>query len=373
VIRRRPLPPALDRYPTLTVIRPIKGLDCEAEDNVRMALDTGYPGGVDTIFVFDDEHEPVLPIVEKVLAERAMDGCRDRAQIVLCGQPPAHRTGKLHAMLEGMKHANSELIAFGDSDIRADMDVLRIMVETLLTSENAGSVFPTAIVTSKPVTVGDVGAVSMLNSLYIPMASILYQKRNEDLPFILGQYMVFERRVLDEVVQLEEMRGQLTDDLHMGVLVNQGGLRNVIAPCKIDIVQYGLTPREAFDLYSRWLYYSRSGMPEWSYKIPSIVRAGLYIAGLGLGAFALSSGLWLAGALALGAAGMVNFTMIRIHDRVGGGTIAPRHWLVPGLFFLITPILFLRVYTQRRVTWRGRTYSLNASATLDEAGGATAH
>lgn len=46
VARMRPpaLPPRLARYPSLTVIRPIKGLDCEAEENLRAALEMEYQG-----------------------------------------------------------------------------------------------------------------------------------------------------------------------------------------------------------------------------------------------------------------------------------------------------------------------------------------
>lgn len=371
VVRRRPLPPALDHYPSVTVIRPIRGLDCEAEKNIQAGLDTGYPGHVDTIFVFDDESEPALPIAEKVLSQRAMDGYNDRAQIVICGQPPPHRTGKLHAMLAGMERASGKLIAFADSDIRSDMDTLRIMIETLLTTEDAGSAFPTAVSAARPETVGDVGVAAMLNSLYIPMASILYTKRNENLPFILGQYMVFERKTLDDVIGLEDMRGQLTDDLHMGSLVNEGGLRNVIAPCTVNIIQYGIGPREAFDQYARWFYYSRSGMPDWSYKLPSFIRAGLYMTSLILGISGLVMGNWATAALGIGGALMVNYTMVKIHNRVGGAPIAPRHWLIPGLYFFIVPFVLLRVYTQKQVAWRGRTYALNDEATLAEEGGSS--
>lgn len=369
VVRRQPLPPALDHYPSVTIIRPIRGLDCEVEQNIQAGLDTGYPGHVDTIFVFDDDSEPALPILEKVLASRAMDGCNDRVQIVICGPPPAHRTGKLHAMLAGMEQATGGLIAFADSDIRSDMDTLRIMVETLLTTQDAGCAFPWAISAARPRTVGDVCIAAMLNSLYVPMAAILYKKRKENLPFILGQYMVFERPTLEEVIGLEDMRGQLTDDLYMGSLVNEGGLRNVIAPCTVNIIQYGIGPREAFYQFVRWMYYSRSGMPDWSYKIPSFVRAGLYMAGLGLGIFALTQGMWPAAALGIGAALMVNYTMVKIHNRVGGGPISPQHWLIPGLYFLVFPLVLLRVYTQQQVEWRGRTYTLNAEATLNQESG----
>jgi len=48
------------RLPSITVIRPVRGLDVEADKNLAAALDNEYPGEVETIFVFDDDLDPAL-------------------------------------------------------------------------------------------------------------------------------------------------------------------------------------------------------------------------------------------------------------------------------------------------------------------------
>ena len=112
----KPLP----RYPSVTVIRPIRGLDAGAEQNIPAALDNGYPGRVETIFVFDDASEPALPLARAAIAAHRRAGSPGSARVVFCGQPRAGRTGKLNAMIAGMEVAAGELIAFADSDIRPD-------------------------------------------------------------------------------------------------------------------------------------------------------------------------------------------------------------------------------------------------------------
>ena len=80
------------------MIRPIKGLDAGAEENIRAALDNGYPGQVETLFVFDDRSEPALPLVRAALAKAPAGTGR----VIFSGPPPANRTGKLSAVrLEG--------------------------------------------------------------------------------------------------------------------------------------------------------------------------------------------------------------------------------------------------------------------------------
>ena len=90
------------RYPSLTVIRPIRGLDVEANENIRAALDTGYPGACETLFVLDDEQEPALALIQQAMREARAAGRSVDARVLFAGRPPAGRTGKLNAMIVGL-------------------------------------------------------------------------------------------------------------------------------------------------------------------------------------------------------------------------------------------------------------------------------
>jgi cellulose synthase/poly-beta-1,6-N-acetylglucosamine synthase-like glycosyltransferase len=120
------------RYPSLTVVRPIRGLDTEAIENLRAALDTGYPGECETLFVLDDEREPALALIHQAMREARAAGRAVDARVLFAGRPPAGRTGKLNAMIVGLHAARGELVAFADSDIRPDREALRALVRTLL-------------------------------------------------------------------------------------------------------------------------------------------------------------------------------------------------------------------------------------------------
>ena len=71
-LRRRDLsrPEPLASYPSVTVVRPVKGTDVEQEVNFRAALDTGYPGEIETIFVFEDESDPAWARARRAIADR---------------------------------------------------------------------------------------------------------------------------------------------------------------------------------------------------------------------------------------------------------------------------------------------------------------
>ena len=206
-------PLRLRSYPSVTVIRPIRGLDAGAEGNIAAALDNGYPGEVETIFVFDDANEPALPLVEQAIDMHLADGRPGTARVLFCGSPPPGQTGKLNAMIKGLNHAKGELIAFADSDIRPDRDALRVLVETLMTSPGAGSSFAPVVVSENARTAGDVGYGVMLNGLYGPEAAASTVRHHGTLPFIMGQFMLFKRSTIDAIGGLESAEGQFVDDV----------------------------------------------------------------------------------------------------------------------------------------------------------------
>src|SRR5207302_3319300 len=79
----RRLPGRLPRYPSVTVIRPVRGADVGAAENYAAALDNGYPGDIETIFIFDDETDSGFPIAKAAIEAHEARGGHGRATIVV--------------------------------------------------------------------------------------------------------------------------------------------------------------------------------------------------------------------------------------------------------------------------------------------------
>jgi len=75
--------PGDQRWPSITVVRPVRGLDVDAAKNLAAALDNDYPGDVETIFVFDDDLDPGFATVRKAIAAHAAAGARGTATIMV--------------------------------------------------------------------------------------------------------------------------------------------------------------------------------------------------------------------------------------------------------------------------------------------------
>lgn len=362
--RDAPHAPSLGTYPSITIIRPIRGRDVEQDENLRAALETGYPGEVETLFVFDDEADPGLPGARRAVAEHDEAGRPGTARVLVVGTPPAGRTGKLNAMVIASRQARGDLIAFGDSDSRPARGLIQSLVEALLADPRNGSSFAPVVVRSEIRSAGDLGYAVMLNGLYGPAVARAANRNQSNLPFIMGQIMVFRREALASVGGVECATGQLVDDMHIGKCLHEAGWRNVMIKEPLRIVAGGITNGEFLAIYRRWLLFSRGGLP-FAFTWPLWLRGVEFYVSLLLIPVALAIGdpiAALAPAVALFAQGI---SMAVLHRRFGGSRIPVRHAWMLWCFFLALWLVLASMF-RRGVEWRGRTYTLGPNAELGE-------
>ena len=363
-LRARSTPPRLvGGYPSITVIRPVRGKDVGAQENFVAALDTGYPGEVETVFVVDDETDPAHPLLERVVAAHRAAGAPGKARLLVAGPPPAGRTGKLNAMMAGMRVARGELVAFGDSDSRPDRDVLRVLVETLLSIPRAGCAFAPVVVPDPARTAGDLGYALMLNGLYTPTVALATVPTG-DLPFIMGQLMVFRREALEAAGGLQCADGHLVDDMQIGSCLSAAGWRNVPASHPLRLVTGGMDLVSFLALMRRWLSFQRGGLP-FSFTAPQFVRGLEFGFGLAAGVGLAAARHLLAAVPALALMIAVGWSVATLHVAHGGAPIAPRHLWVPLMLYLAGPLALVSSVVLPAVRWRGREYALDAHARLD--------
>lgn len=363
VLALKTTPPPLLQYPSLTIVRPIRGLDPGAKENIAAALDNGYPGEIETLFVFDDEDEPALPLVRAAIAEHEQQQRPGRARVLIAGPPQKGRTGKLNAMMAGTSVAQGELIGFADSDIRPDRHALRRLVELLLDKQKAGAVFAPVTVSEPPQELGDVGYALMLNALYTPEVRLLAQRRG-DVPFIMGQLMIFRRDALAAIGGLDCATGQLVDDMHLGTRVAAAGYGNFMSTDPVRIIDWGMDPAEFARTYRRWLAFSRSGIPL-SFALGAAQPYVAFWLGLLGGTWALLSAHPLAAIMPFILAAVAGMGVVLL-NRAAGGAALPWRWVyAPYLLLLSGPFIVLAQILWPEVRWRGRSYELNAQARLN--------
>ncbi len=348
--------------PSVTVVRPVKGTDTGQAENFRAALRTGYPGEIETIFVFEDADDQAWPLARDAVEEHERSGGHGTARILFSGPPPPTRTGKIHNMIAGVAGASGELIAFGDSDTRPDEAVLPDLVAHLIRDPTAGAAFAPPVTPTPPRTAGDVGHDIILNGfLTANMEARLGPAR--ELPFLMGQLMLFRREALEAIGGVQCAEGQLVDDMFLGARLVEHGWRNVVGTRPVHVIVQGLAFGDFVRMWRRWLFCGRGGMPM-SFVWPFVVRALGFFGSLGLAVAAVAAGPAWAVAPPATVAVLEGLHYVRLHRLLGGARIPLRLvWMVWGPYVLALPIL-ISMLIRPELEWRGHTYRLDAAAKL---------
>jgi ceramide glucosyltransferase len=364
-IVRPPIPPPrLARYPSVTVIRPVRGLDIGSRENAEALLNQEYPGEMETLFILDTEADLAYPATVELVRARGLEPNR-RAAVLVAGKPPPGRTGKLNAMILGEVKARGELIAFSDSDTRVGAHLLRVLVEELLARPDAGDTFAPVVAESDVATTGDVGYELLVNPWYGASVTLAAGERGE-LPFIMGQFMVFTRKALAAVGGVRCAEGQFVDDMYIGKCMARAGFKNVMVPYPLRIVTGGLGLRQFIRNFRRWMLFSQGGLPA-SFVRPNWLRGILYFSALGATGLALAQGNWLGALFPAAAAALFVWSQVALQLRYGGPGVALKHLWVPVLLPLVAALVALSTKINRQVDWRGRSYTLDAAAKLSRA------
>lgn len=364
VSRIHPIAPAPPRYPSLTVVRPIRGVDVGAADNVRALLASEYPAPLELLFVFDDERDPGVVVVTDVLAESPL-APGVTACVLYSGAPPAGRTGKLHAMVLGAREARGELIGFSDSDTRVDRDLLRVLVNELLANPDAGDVFAPARADGPASTAGDVGYALLLNVWYgAPAAALAGEART--LPFIMGQIMIFRREALAAIGGVESADGQLVDDMYLGQRMVAAGWRNVIVDRPLHIVTGGMGVRDFLRLMRRWVLFSRSGLPARLTR-PAYVHGGAIWLAIVVTAVGAWCGWWTAVAIGVAALVAACTSDRALYAALGGAPLPRRFVWMTIAIALAGPFVAGSMWFNHHVDWRGQDYAIDDEGRLEAA------
>jgi ceramide glucosyltransferase len=348
-------------YPSVTIVRPIRGLDVGARENLQALLETAYPGELEILCVLDSESDPAYPLVRDAILERKKVGT-SRVEVLIAGTPPPGRTGKLNAMLLGTERASGDLVAFNDSDTRPRPELLRGLVDTLLSNPRAGAVFAPIVAVADRPRAGDVGYSLLVNAWYSPAVALAAGPQGE-LPFIMGQFMVFRREALDAIGGIRCAEGQLVDDMYIGKCVAKAGWLNLMIAEPLPIAIGGMGMIQFLRTFRRWVLFSQGGLPR-SFTRVNWAR----------GIFAWAAYLALAAAFALGhpaaailpAGAVVAFaaSQLRLQQRLGGPSVPVQYlWIAPVLP-IAGALVALSTRIWRSVDWRGRSYSLERGARL---------
>lgn len=338
--RPAPEPPF---QPSVTVLKPLKGVDVELHENLASFCRQQYPQ-FQLICGVADADDPAVSVVRRLQREFPHVDLQLIVDARVYGAN--YKVGNLHNMYQ---HARHDVIVLADSDIRVGPDYLTRVVAPL---RDPGVGVSTCLY--RAISTG--GLPTVIEALFVntDFANLVMLARKvEKASYAFGATIAMRRAVLDEIGGFLPIANLLADDYEIGYRVFQRGYVNELSTEVVDTVLSLGSWRRLVDHQLRWARTYRVNRPGGYFG--SILTHGSFWAVLNL----VVAGFSAPAVLASGALLTLRYTaaarMAWAHLR------SDMHWselllLVPKDLFLTA--IWFAAFAGNTVVWSGRRFAV---------------
>lgn len=342
-------PSGAGALPPASVLRPMRGLDVGAYENLASFLEQDYPA-YEVLCGVSDAHDPALELVRRLRREHP--GCRIRALVA----PPRGPNDKVSTLCHLAAQARYDTLVICDSDMRVSPDYLRRVCAPLQDPE-VGLV--TCLYRGEQAET----FTAALEALYMGTAflpSVLVARHYLHMKFALGATTALRREQLRQIGGFEALVDYLADDYQIGARVAATGRQVRLSSYVTRSVLGATSFRDQWDREVRWSKCTRVSRPleypalllTFSTPLALFLAAWLGFSALGCGVLAVSV--------------LVRYLVARQVARCTADQVVSDWWLWLPLRDLLTAAVWLAASLGRRVTWRGRRFTLQEGGRLQE-------
>lgn len=236
---RRPDPP---RWPSVSIIKPLCGLDDELLENLESHLALDYPAPFEILLGVRSEKDPAFSVAQAFAKAHP-----DRVRLLLQRGEPGHNP-KVNQLITLTAEAKYEVIALTDSNVRVHPGYLREHAQALADPKIGLS---TNVISG----VGERRLGAILDNLTLAsfvapnIASSSVALRIDE---VVGKSIVIPRTVLEKVGGWHSVKDVLAEDHALGLAVRRAGLRTSLCPSAVFNVQRDVKLAYFWGRHTRW-------------------------------------------------------------------------------------------------------------------------
>jgi len=275
-----------------------------------------------------------------------------RWRVILSGWCPPEDNGKIHNLAAGIDASRGSLLLFVDADVSLSEAMIH-HAAALLMEDGVGAVFcPPYYAPSSSLGAGLLAAFT--NYWFMP--AMARSDERGTLAYCAGACYGIRRAQYDRIPLFHQRRDLISEDAALGQQIVGEGLRIRLVPAVARMPGEKVTGKVALDHLRRWMLLGRVIDPSSFARIPITFEIPIVL--LILCVWTLSP-FWTLGALIFWLILWPTvFTMIQNRMFWGspGAFLQPLWWVV---FQLIAPFIWLDAAVTRRMSWRGREYTLD--------------
>ncbi|MGH9685217.1 MAG: bacteriohopanetetrol glucosamine biosynthesis glycosyltransferase HpnI [Candidatus Acidiferrales bacterium] len=244
-----------DFTPSISILKPIRGLDREASENFASFCRQDYPE-FEIIFCVTDEREPAIPVIQEIIRDFEAHNSPKHTLRLLVGSEAAGSSDKANKLCRMSREARHDLLIVSDSDVRVEPGFLRAVASPFRDPTVGG-------VTCLYRGLADGSLPARLEALgnstdFAP--GVLAARALGGVNFMLGAVMATTKQRLAEIGGFESLADYLCDDYELGNRIAARGHRIELSSFPVSVVYPRETLPDAFRHQVRWnlaIRYSR--------------------------------------------------------------------------------------------------------------------
>ncbi|WP_186420925.1 glycosyltransferase [Bosea sp. CS1GBMeth4] len=343
-LRRRQAPSRLQKLaPPVTIVRPVRGIETFSRETLTSGLELDYPA-YETIFCVADGHDPIVPLIEELIATHGADRVR-----LIVGDVAVSANPKLNNCVKGWEAARHDWVILADSNVLMPKDY----VQRLMASwrEDTGLVCSTPA-GSRPDGFGAEVECAFLNTF---QARWQYAGEALGFGFAQGKSMLWNKPFLDANGGIAALAAEIAEDAAATKLVRRAGKHVHLVGQPFE---QPLGPRRLGEVVQRQFRWARlrrvTFLPFFAPEILVGPLVPALLAAYGAPAFGFSAWQGVLAVLALWYAGEIVLAR-------GVGWFL--NWRTPLAYLardLVFPGIWAYAFVAREVSWRGNAMKIKA-------------
>ena len=177
--------PSARKFPPVSLVRPLCGIDNYAADTLRSTFDLDYPR-YEILFCVATANDPVVPLVEDLITQYPSANAK-----VLIGDDRVSGNPKLNNVVKGWRAASHDWIVLADSNVLMPRDYIRRLLASW--REDTG------LVASPPLGCRPQGVWAELECAFLNTYQARWQYAADTLGigFAQGKSMLWKRDILE--------------------------------------------------------------------------------------------------------------------------------------------------------------------------------
>lgn len=342
--------------PSVTLLKPIKGLEEELEENLRSFFRLSYPAPIQIVFAATDADDVGLQVARRVSREFPEVATR-----FVIADPDFGLNPKVANLQGAIQAAMYDWVLQTDGNVRVEPDFLtRLMSETIVNDAD--------LTTSIVVGEGEQSFAAVLDNLQLTAftgPAVCIAQQVAGITCVIGKSMLLRRSDLRELGGLSVVKDVLAEDFVLGETYQRAGKRVLLSNVRARNINVHSSVERFLSRHTRWL------------KMRAVVSVPGFIADLLANPvpFALTASVMSGFDLrvVVGTFLLVAFKTLAdawLVKRMRGTAMRWQHSLVsPVRDLLLAGAWFYSLFS-RTTEWRGQRFRLGAGSTLTrDAGG----